>query len=83
MLSEVAKRVLGMPVSTVSSESAFSTGGRVIDATRSSLTHVTAEALICAQDWLRSSPVDIQFKHITAAIEEEARDKLAGIESGK
>ncbi|KAL4567347.1 hypothetical protein LXL04_022930 [Taraxacum kok-saghyz] len=65
----------------LSSESAFSTGGRVIDATRSSLTHVTAEALICAQDWLRSSPIDIQFKHITAAIEEEAREKLAGIET--
>ena len=48
VLFEVAKRVLGMSVSTVSSELAFSIGGRVIDATRSSLTHVTAEALICA-----------------------------------
>ncbi|KAL4585150.1 hypothetical protein LXL04_009765 [Taraxacum kok-saghyz] len=33
-------------------------------------------------DWLRSSPVDIQFKHITAAVEEEAREKLAAIETG-
>nr|KAJ0212011.1 hypothetical protein LSAT_V11C400185890 [Lactuca sativa] len=48
VLSEVAKLVLGMPISTVASESAFSTGGRVIDESRSSLTHVTAEALICA-----------------------------------
>ncbi|KAL4559210.1 hypothetical protein LXL04_031344 [Taraxacum kok-saghyz] len=30
---------------------------------------------------VRSSPVDIQFKHITAAVEEEAREKLAAIET--
>ncbi|KAL4581013.1 hypothetical protein LXL04_017219 [Taraxacum kok-saghyz] len=52
----------------------------VIDATRSSLTHVTAEALICTQDWIRNTPVDIQFKQITAAILEEQRERLAKIE---
>ncbi|KAL6549872.1 hypothetical protein OROMI_020360 [Orobanche minor] len=80
VLSEVAKRFLGMLISTVASESAFSVIGRVIDATRSSLTHVTAEALICTHDWRRSTAVDIQFKHMTAAYMEEMRKKLAGIE---
>ena len=50
-----------MPISTVASESAFSTGGRVIDKYRSSLNPETAEALICAQDWIRSSPVDLEL----------------------
>ena len=82
ILSEVAKLVLAMPISTVASESAFSTGGRVIDATRSSLTNVTTEALICTQDWIQNTPVDIQFKQITAAILEEQRERLAKIELG-
>ncbi|KAL8102179.1 hypothetical protein AgCh_026902 [Apium graveolens] len=45
----------GMPVSSVASEAAFSTGGRTIDAYRSSLSPKTAEALICSQDWLSTS----------------------------
>lgn len=48
-----------MPITTVASESTFITCGRVIDPLRSSLTPKTAEALICAQDWLRSKPIDI------------------------
>nr|KAJ0201704.1 hypothetical protein LSAT_V11C600323140 [Lactuca sativa] len=60
ILSKIAKHVLGMPISTVASESAFSTGGRVIDKFRSSLTPNTAEALICTQDWLRATPLDLQ-----------------------
>ncbi|CAI9296930.1 unnamed protein product [Lactuca saligna] len=81
VLSEVAKLVLGMPISTVASESAFSTGGRVIDESRSSLTHVTAEALICAQDWIRDTPIDIQFKNMTTLYMEETREKLVPIET--
>ncbi|KAL4369536.1 hypothetical protein GQ457_05G016790 [Hibiscus cannabinus] len=41
-LSQIARNVLGMPISTVASESAFSTGGRVIDPFRSSLNPRTA-----------------------------------------
>ena len=84
VISQVAKLVLGMPISTVSSESAFSVGGRVIDATRSSLTHVTAEALICTQDWIRNTPVDIQFKNMqTFVLLEEQRERLEKLELGK
>ncbi|CAN1280507.1 Zinc finger BED domain-containing protein RICESLEEPER 2 [Linum perenne] len=54
ILSQMARDVLAVPISTVSSESAFSTGGRVLDAFRSSLTPRIVEALICTQDWLRA-----------------------------
>ncbi|XP_063938766.1 uncharacterized protein LOC108199480 isoform X2 [Daucus carota subsp. sativus] len=44
-------------VSSVASEAAFSTSGRTIDAYRSSLSPKTVEALICSQDWLRTSEI--------------------------
>lgn len=55
VLSLVARDVLAIPVSSVASESAFSTRGRVLDPFRSSLSPAMVEALVCAQDWLRSS----------------------------
>lgn len=55
VLSQMARDILAIPVSTVASESVFSTGGRVLDAFRSSLSPIIAEALLCAQDWLPGS----------------------------
>ncbi|PRQ53792.1 putative transcription factor/ chromatin remodeling BED-type(Zn) family [Rosa chinensis] len=52
VMAAIARDVLAIQTSTVASESAFSTGGRVIDAFRSSLTPKTVEALICMQNWL-------------------------------
>ena len=54
ILSQVARDVLAIPVSAIATESAFSTGGRVLDPFRSSLSPNTVEALICTQNWLRS-----------------------------
>ncbi|XP_075085128.1 zinc finger BED domain-containing protein RICESLEEPER 2-like [Nicotiana tabacum] len=59
VLSRLAKDVLAIPVSTVSSKQAFSTSGRVIDSFRSSLTPKTVEALICTQNWLLSTHIDL------------------------
>ncbi|KAL4302404.1 hypothetical protein GQ457_10G016050 [Hibiscus cannabinus] len=53
ILSMMARDVLGTPMSTVSQESAFNAGGRMLDSSRSSLAPDTRQALICAQDWLR------------------------------
>ncbi|KAL0308188.1 UNVERIFIED_CONTAM: putative AC transposase [Sesamum calycinum] len=50
ILSKIARDILAVSVSTVASESAFSTGGRVLDAFRSSLSPKIVQALICAQD---------------------------------
>ncbi|CAL1377045.1 unnamed protein product [Linum trigynum] len=55
ILSEMAKDLFAIPMSTVPSESVFSTSGRVLDEFRSSLHPKIVEALICSQDWLRSS----------------------------
>lgn len=61
ILGQVARDVLAIPVSTVASRSAFSTGGRVFDPFQSPLSPRTIEAFICAQNWLRSShsPINI------------------------
>jgi hypothetical protein len=54
VLAKIARIVLAIPITIVASESAFSTGGRVLDPFRSSLGPKTVEALVCAQNWLRS-----------------------------
>lgn len=51
-----------MPISTVVSESTFSTGGRTLDAYRGRILPRTAEALICTQDWLRSEDTFIDLR---------------------
>src|SRR6266487_905787 len=53
VLSLMARDILAIPISTVSFESAFSTGGRVLDAYRSSLKAETVESLICTQSWIK------------------------------
>ncbi|KAH9750902.1 BED-type domain-containing protein [Citrus sinensis] len=55
ILSSIARDVLAIPVSTVASESAFSTGGCILDQYRSSLTPDMVEALVLLQNWLRTS----------------------------
>ncbi|KAL4010314.1 hypothetical protein IC575_030165 [Cucumis melo] len=62
VLGQMARDILAIPVSTVASESAFSTGGRVVDSSRCSLALKTVEALICTQNWLNSDPIHLQFQ---------------------
>ena len=66
----MAKDVLAIPISTVASESAFSTGGRILDDFRTLLTPKMAEALICAQDWLRISRTPLAIEESLLALEE-------------
>ncbi|CAI0548980.1 unnamed protein product [Linum tenue] len=58
-ISEMARDILVVPISTVASESAFSTGGRVLDSFRTSLSPEVVEALICCEDWIRSSDSEL------------------------
>ncbi|KAM5577231.1 zinc finger BED domain-containing protein DAYSLEEPER-like [Rosa sericea] len=50
----MARDILAIPVSTVASESAFSTSGRVVSSHRSRLHADTLEVLMCARDWMWS-----------------------------
>ncbi|KAH9762677.1 BED-type domain-containing protein [Citrus sinensis] len=52
ILAEMAKDLLAIPVTTVASESAFSTGGRTLSPHRSRLHPDTLEAIMCSQHWL-------------------------------
>ncbi|KAL1341711.1 hypothetical protein AAHE18_09G105700 [Arachis hypogaea] len=52
VLAKIAKDIYAIPVSTVASESAFSTSGRVISPHRGKLKESIIEALMCGQSWL-------------------------------
>jgi len=66
VLSTMARDFLAIPLSTVSSESAFSLGGRILGEARSSLTPEMLEALVCGKDWLfmeKDAGMDNQVQH--------------------
>jgi hypothetical protein len=58
------------PISTVASESAFSTSGRVLDCFRSSLSPLTAEALICTQNWIKNRLSDNELEDFLTKYDE-------------
>ncbi|XP_059643341.1 zinc finger BED domain-containing protein RICESLEEPER 2-like [Cornus florida] len=57
-LQKIARDILAIPVSTVVSESTFSTGGRMVSPHRSRLHPSTLMALMCAQNWLLCEDMD-------------------------
>ncbi|GJW19996.1 zinc finger BED domain-containing protein RICESLEEPER 2-like protein [Tanacetum coccineum] len=69
--------LLAIPISTVASESVFSTSGRVLDSFRSSLGDKTIECLVCAHDWLRISlnPEKNEDMDTIAKIEKELMEQ--------
>jgi len=64
MLSQMARDILAIPVSTVAFESAFSVGGRVLYAYRSSLRPQTVEAIISLRDLLYGLEGDAFFYYL-------------------
>ena len=77
ILSEIAKDVLAIPVSSVSSESAFSTAGRILDPYRSSLSPLMVEALILTQNWIQTAVLSDKQKSIEQMLHEyEFMDSL-------
>ncbi|CAD6256622.1 unnamed protein product [Miscanthus lutarioriparius] len=58
VLSTMVPDFLAIPLSTVSSESAFSLGERILGERRSSLMPEMLKALVCAKDWLFKTAED-------------------------
>jgi hypothetical protein len=56
VLSAMARDFSAIPVSIVSSKSAFNLSGRILGDNRSSMTPQTLEALVCSKDWLYKYP---------------------------
>uniref|UniRef100_A0A8I6WYN8 Uncharacterized protein n=1 Tax=Hordeum vulgare subsp. vulgare TaxID=112509 RepID=A0A8I6WYN8_HORVV len=61
IMAKIAKRFLAMPATSVSSESTFSTTGRILDAYQSSLKPVMVEALVCAASYIKGAHVDLNM----------------------
>ena len=54
VLAEMARDLFAMQVSSVASESAFSTSGRILEPHRSCLTHFMIEVLMCTEQWMQA-----------------------------
>ncbi|KAK2642296.1 hypothetical protein Ddye_024059 [Dipteronia dyeriana] len=52
IMSEIARDILAIPISTVASESSFSTSGRIVSTHRNRLQPSTLEVIMCTQNWL-------------------------------
>ncbi|XP_024006466.1 zinc finger BED domain-containing protein RICESLEEPER 2-like [Eutrema salsugineum] len=80
VLSEIARDVLAMQVTSVASESAFSTSNRILNPSRSCLTHYMIEVLMCTEQWMKTDShlnekeVVITKEQLLAEI--EMQDKL-------
>ena len=72
ILAEITRDVLAIPITTVASESAFSTEGHVIDPFRSSLAAKTVEALVCTQNWLGFFPISAHESYLSNVEDEES-----------
>ena len=59
ILANIAREVLAMPVSTLTSECAFSNNAKVFDSYCSSLNFELMQALVCTQDWLYRKPFSL------------------------
>ncbi|CAN1309731.1 Zinc finger BED domain-containing protein RICESLEEPER 2 [Linum perenne] len=52
-LQRIARDFLAKPITSVASESAFSSCGRLLDSHRSKLHYKTVEAMLCARSWVK------------------------------
>ena len=61
ILSQIARDMMAIQVSTVASESAFSGAGRIIDPYRNRLDPEIVQALICTKDWVHAAKKGINW----------------------
>ena len=63
-IAAMACDIMSIPISIVTSESAFSIGGDVLDQYRSSLKPNTVEAIMCRRDWLVGAAIGKLMSHL-------------------
>ena len=68
VLQTIARDILAIPVSTVASESAFSSSGRLVSPHRNRFHPTMIEALMCAKSWLWSEVKKHDDKFISLII---------------
>ena len=68
ILSKIVRDILAILISTMTSESAFRTSRRILDAFRSSLSSKTVDALVCSQNWLKKYHI-INLQEILEGLE--------------
>ena len=76
VLFEITRDVLAIPLTFVASKLVFSTKAHIIDHFWSSLASKIVEALICCQNWLRSSPIFEYGESLLPNVEDEESYKL-------
>nr|GEV39157.1 zinc finger BED domain-containing protein RICESLEEPER 2 [Tanacetum cinerariifolium] len=85
IVARMARDILAIQISTVASESALITGGRVLDPYRTSLSTKIVEALICTQDWVRKSrkPINVDSLEDPLNDNEIVKDMEYELEKGE
>ncbi|KAF3780232.1 Zinc finger BED domain-containing protein DAYSLEEPER [Nymphaea thermarum] len=71
ILARMTRDVLAIPVSTVASESAFSTSKKIINDYRCSTTLENVESLICTQSWIRDASNLCESSHDAEHLNDE------------
>ncbi|XP_065856651.1 zinc finger BED domain-containing protein DAYSLEEPER-like [Euphorbia lathyris] len=61
ILARMARDILAIPKSTVRPDLAFNTNEKMLDEYKGGLEYEILQALICAQNWLRKSPLQVDI----------------------
>ncbi|CAN1273475.1 Putative AC transposase [Linum perenne] len=59
-LQQIARDFLAIPITSVASESAFSSCGRLLDPHRSKLHYATVEAMMCTRNWIKDELIKVE-----------------------
>ena len=68
-LSLIARNLISIPITTIASESSFSTGKKILTPYRSRLLPENVEAMLCTKSWLYGFEGNLNFFFIVIIIQ--------------